>query len=146
MPGRVQGALHEEPSAVIPRARDREGRGQRCYGNSYSGTQPETVETCQGEAYRRARPLLLGVLAMPPNEALSLERLAVVNPEIARQYATESSRTLQRDLKVAQDMSLVVEHEPGKCLPNLGLLVGRTCLSGGNNRQPLKSSCIRGDG
>ena len=61
MPGRVQGALHEEPSAVIPRARDREGRGQRCYGNSYSGTQPETVETCQGEAYRRARPLLLGV-------------------------------------------------------------------------------------
>ncbi len=60
MPGRVRGALHEEPSAVVPRARVREGRGQRCYGNPHSGTKPETVDTCQGEAYGRACPLLLG--------------------------------------------------------------------------------------
>ena len=32
-----------------------EGRGRRCYGNPYSGTKPETVDTRQGETYGRDR-------------------------------------------------------------------------------------------
>ncbi len=55
MLGPRRGALHEEPSASIAHARVCEGRGRRGYGNPYSGTKPETVDTCQGDAYGRDR-------------------------------------------------------------------------------------------
>jgi hypothetical protein len=62
MPGPARGVLREEPSASIAHARVCEGRGRRRYGNPYSGTKPETVDTCQGDAYGCARLLLLGAV------------------------------------------------------------------------------------
>ena len=43
----------EEPSASIAHARVCEGRRRPCYGDPYSGTKPETADTCQGGAYGR---------------------------------------------------------------------------------------------
>jgi hypothetical protein len=51
MRGPGRGVLREEPSASIAHARVCEGRGRRGYGHPYSGTKPETVDTCQGAAY-----------------------------------------------------------------------------------------------
>src|SRR6266849_2810018 len=61
MRGPARGVLREEPSASITLARVCEGRGRRGYGHPYSGTKPETVDTCQGVAYGCVRLLLLGV-------------------------------------------------------------------------------------
>jgi Fic family protein len=69
---------------------------------------------------RRQRAL---ALAIPPTlGGAAPSQLAVTTPELARQYAALSTRTLMRDLATLQEMELIV-HEDGKYKLNFGLLV-----------------------
>jgi hypothetical protein len=84
MHGPGRGVLREEPSASIAHARVCEGRGRRGYGHPYSGTKPETVDTCQGAAYGCDRPLLLGDRREPEEVRLHLASGSVVLPRLRR--------------------------------------------------------------
>lgn len=63
------------------------------------------------------------VLAMEPEKSYPLSQLAVVTTEIARQYATLSSRTLHRDVADLSAMKLLVETSSGEWRTNMGLLL-----------------------
>ena len=68
--------------------------------------------------FKRRRAL---ALALPPGQPLSVREIALVTPELTRQYAVVSSRTLLRDVEELQEMDLVVEKN-GAYEINLGLL------------------------
>lgn len=58
--------------------------------------------------HKRRREL---VLAMPPNRDLSPSEMTLLTPDLARQYAALTARTLMRDLDELRAMELVVETE-----------------------------------
>ena len=76
-------------SASIAHARVCEGRGRRGYGNPYSGTKPETVDTCQGDAYGCARLLLLGADGswLPKLKYLSARPSVTERPQLWKPFA-----------------------------------------------------------
>jgi Fic family protein len=68
--------------------------------------------------FKRRRRL---ALALPPDQALSPDEIIVLTPEIARDYAALTPRTLSRDLEELRVMEIVTEAK-GKFRLNLGLL------------------------
>ena len=56
--------------------------------------------------FKRRRSL---VLNMPMGKDLGLDQLAILTPELAREYAKLSELTLKRDLKILIDLGLVVK-------------------------------------
>ncbi len=69
--------------------------------------------------FKRRRRL---ALALPPDRALTPDEMMMLTPELAREYAPLSLRTLLRDLAELREMEIVIEQD-GKILANLGLLV-----------------------
>lgn len=68
--------------------------------------------------FKRRRRL---ALAIPPHGALSFNEIMLLTPELAREYAGLTPRTLLRDLEELRQMDIVAEEE-GKYRLNLGLL------------------------
>jgi Fic family protein len=75
--------------------------------------------TPKKEVFKRRRRLML---LMPPNKALTLDEIPLLETNLARQYAQLSGRTLERDMEELKGMKLVLEQD-GKFEANLGLLV-----------------------
>jgi Fic family protein len=61
-------------------------------------------------------------LAMPPTQELSADAIMMLSPDLMRQYAALTPRTLERDLQELKAMGILLE-EDGKYRLNLGLLV-----------------------
>jgi Fic family protein len=69
--------------------------------------------------FKRQRSL---ALAIPPNRDLTVAEIMLLTPELAREYATLTERTLIRDLDELLRMEIVIQWEKGKYRLNLGLL------------------------
>jgi Fic family protein len=70
--------------------------------------------------FKRRRRL---ALALPPDRAVSVDDIVLLTPEIAREYAPLSVRTLERDLDELRQLEIVQDEEDGKVRANLGLLM-----------------------
>lgn len=70
------------------------------------------------KAFKRKRDL---ILQLPTDKELTLEEIVLINPKIARNYASLSERTVDRDLKELQEMKLIVKHDD-KYRANVNLL------------------------
>lgn len=70
--------------------------------------------------FKRRRNL---ALAIPPGDGLELNKLMMLTPELARDYAVLTERTLVRDLEELREMEIIT-FENGKYRLNFGLLVG----------------------
>ncbi len=68
--------------------------------------------------FKRRRNL---ALAIPPNQTLTASQIMMLTPELAREYASLTERTLIRDLEELGEMEIVVQ-EDGKYALNLVLL------------------------
>jgi Fic family protein len=69
--------------------------------------------------FKRRRRL---ALALPPDRALTPNEIMMLTPELAREYASLTARTLLRDLEELREMEIVIE-QGGKLRANMGLLV-----------------------
>ena len=69
--------------------------------------------------FKRRRRL---ALALPPNRDLTPDEIMMLTPEMAREYASLTARTLLRDLDELREMEIVIEKD-GRMRANLGLLV-----------------------
>jgi Fic family protein len=70
--------------------------------------------------FKRRRRL---ALAMPPDRALSLDEAMMLSPDLMREYAPLTARTLERDLEELRDMEIVTKEQGGRYRANLSLLV-----------------------
>lgn len=68
--------------------------------------------------FKRRRRL---ALAFPPDRPLSPGEITILTPELAREYASLSLRTLLRDLQELSEMEIIVERD-GTFRANLALL------------------------
>jgi Fic family protein len=69
--------------------------------------------------FKRRRRL---ALAIPPGHVLTLNELALLTPELAREYASLTPRTLLRDMEELALMEIVTEEREGYRI-NFGLLI-----------------------
>jgi Fic family protein len=69
--------------------------------------------------FKRRRNL---ALAIPPDKELDLDQIMILTPELAREYAVRTERTLLRDLEELHKIEIVTA-ENGRYRLNLGLLV-----------------------
>jgi Fic family protein len=69
--------------------------------------------------FKRRRSLMLN---MPIGQELEVSALAILTPELARDYASATERTLLRDLAVLEEMDLIVRLPNGRVRANTSLL------------------------